>query len=118
MAFLSRFHIVDVDLDIAGGLTETLLRSLLTATLPDSDPAVAAATWNELITLAVTDAGRAMSYTREKLPRHLLEHHDRLTGYSAGVARLLEDTRVVEMDSNDHRRQDDNRSSRATRTAL
>jgi hypothetical protein len=93
--FLSCFHIIDVDLNVGGGLTETLLRSLLTATLPDNDPAAAASTWNELVALAVSDAGRAMSYTREKLPRNLLEHHNRLTGYSAGVARLLEDTRVV-----------------------
>jgi hypothetical protein len=93
--FLSRFHIVDLDLDVAGGFTETMMRSLLAATVAESDPVLASATWNELITLALSDAGRAMSYTREKLPHGLLERHQKPTGYPSGVLRLVQDTRVV-----------------------
>jgi hypothetical protein len=66
--FLRRFHVVDLDLNVAGGLTETMMRSLLAATLPDGDANAADATWKELVTLALSDAGCAMSYTRERLP--------------------------------------------------
>jgi len=93
--FLTRFHVVDLDLNVPGGMTETMMRSLLAATLPDGDPNAAHATWNELVTLALSEAGSAMSYTREKLPLHLLQRHGRPTGYLTGVVRLLEDTEVV-----------------------
>ena len=95
--FLSRFHVVDLDLNEAdaNGLTETFMRSLLRLTLPDNDPKMADATWNELITLALSDAGRATSYTREKLPEQILKRHGKPTGFSNGVALLLEHTRVV-----------------------
>ena len=62
--FLRRFHVVDLDLNVAGGFTETMLRTLLAATLPDEDASAVDATWNELVSLALSDAGRAMSYTR------------------------------------------------------
>lgn len=93
--FLCRFHVVDLDLNVTGGLTETMMRSLIAATLPDGDPSIANATWNELVTLALSDAGSAMSYTREKLPPHILQRHSKATGYPIGVSRLLEDTQVV-----------------------
>jgi hypothetical protein len=93
--FLRRFHVVDLDLNIAGGFTETMMRSLLVATLPDGDANAADATWKELVTLALSDAGCATSYTRESLPTHLLQRHGEATGFSNGVSRLLEDTRVV-----------------------
>jgi hypothetical protein len=71
------------------------MRSLLTVTTADGDPAAAEATWNELIALALSDAGRATSYTREKLPHHLLRRHERPSGFSNGVSLLLEHTEVV-----------------------
>jgi hypothetical protein len=93
--FLRRFHIVDLDLNVASGFTETMLRSLLAATLPDGDASAVDVTWNELVTLALCDAGRAMSYTRETLPPALLQRHGRATGFSHGVSQLLEDSAVV-----------------------
>jgi hypothetical protein len=95
--FLSRFHVVDLDLNEAdaNGLAETFMRSLLMLTLPDSDANTADATWKELITLALSDAGRATSYTREKLPEHILKRHAKPTGFSNGVGLLLEHTRIV-----------------------
>ena len=93
--FLRRFRVVDLDLNVGSGFTETMLRSLLAATLPDGDASAADATWNELVALALCDAGRATSYTREKLPTDLLQRHGRVTGFSHGVARLLEDSAIV-----------------------
>jgi hypothetical protein len=93
--FLRRFHVVDLDLNVPSGFTETMLRALLAATLPDGDPSAVDATWNELVTTALFDAGRAMSYTREKLPAAILERHARATEYSHGISRLLEDSAVV-----------------------
>lgn len=93
--FLRRFHVVDLDLNVPSGSTETLLRALLAATLPDGDPSAVDATWNELVTTALFDAGRAMSYTREKLPAAILQRHARVTEYSHGISRLLEDSAVV-----------------------
>ena len=94
-SFLCRFHVVDLDLNVGAGLTETMMRSLIAATLPDGDSSIANATWNELVTLALSDGGSAMSYTREKLPQHILQRHSKATGYPIGVSRLLEDTQVV-----------------------
>jgi hypothetical protein len=92
--FLSRFHIVDLDLDTSNGMTETMMRSLLAATRSD-DSTPAEATWNELIVLVETGAGRAMSFTREKLPGHLLQRHSKSTGFSTGVLRLIDDSKIV-----------------------
>ena len=72
-----------------------MLRSLLATTLPDGDPTAVDATWNELVTLALGDAGSAMSYTRETLPPALLQRHGRATGFSRGVSQLLEDSTVL-----------------------
>ena len=83
-----------LDLNTVDGVTETIMRSLLAATLPD-DPTTSEATWNELIALALSDAGRAMSFPREKLPQHLLRRHSKITGFSTGVSRLIEDTELV-----------------------
>ena len=44
--FLRRFHVVDLDLNVESGFIETMLRSLLAATLPDGDASAADATWN------------------------------------------------------------------------
>jgi hypothetical protein len=93
--FLRRFHVVDLDLDVASGFTETMMRTLLAATQPDGDASAVDATWNELVTIALSDAGRAMSYTREALPPAILQHHGRATEFSHGVSRLLEDSVVV-----------------------
>lgn len=93
--FLRHFHVVDLDLNVAGGFTETMVRTLLAATLPDGDASVVDATWNELVALALTDASRAMSYTREALPPAILQRHGRATEFSHGVSRLLEDSTVV-----------------------
>lgn len=93
--FLRCFQVVDLDLNVANGFTETMLRALLAATLPDGDPSAVDATWNELVATALFDAGRAMSYTREKLPAAILQRHARATEYSHGISRLLEDSGVV-----------------------
>lgn len=93
--FLRRFGIIDLDLNVTHGIIETLLRTLLAATLPDDTPEAVDATWNELLAMALNDAGSAMSYTRETLPRVLLERHSRATKYSQGVSRVLEDSEVV-----------------------
>jgi hypothetical protein len=93
--FLRRFQIVDLDLNVESGFTETMLRSLLAATQPDADASAADATWNELVTLALSEAGRAMSYSREALPPAVLQRHARATEFSHGVSRLLEDSSVV-----------------------
>jgi hypothetical protein len=93
--FLCRFHIADLDLDNTNGMTETMLRSLLAATLPEGDPAIANETWTELVSLALETAGSAMSFTLEKLPSHMIQRHRKVTGYPIGVARLLEDTQIV-----------------------
>ena len=53
------------------------------------------ATWNELVTISLGDAGSATSYTREALPPVLLQRHARATGFPSGVSRLLEDSAVV-----------------------
>lgn len=93
--FLRRFRVVDLDLDQPSGFTETMLRTLLAATLPEDDSNAVDATWNELVTTALSDTGRAMSYTREELPAAILQRHARATEYSHGVSRLLEDSAVV-----------------------
>jgi hypothetical protein len=93
--FLRRFHVVDLDLNVERGFTETMLRTLLAATLPDHDASAADATWHELVATSLGDAGRATSYTRETLPPALLQRHGRATEFSRGVARLLEDSAVV-----------------------
>jgi hypothetical protein len=93
--FLCRFRVVDLDLNISGGATETWMRSLLVATLPDGDAGMANATWNEFLALALSEAGSAMSFTREKLPRHILQQHSKATGYPIGISRLLENSQVV-----------------------
>ena len=93
--FLRRFQVVDFDLNVEGGLTEVMMRTLLTVTLPDEDASAVDATWNELVTIALCDAGRAKSYTRETLPPAILQRHGQTTGFSHGVSRLLEDSAVV-----------------------
>lgn len=93
--FLRRFRVVDLDLNVDGGFTETMVRTLLAATLPDGDASAVDATWNELVTIALSDAGRAMSYTREVLPPAILQRHGRATEFSHVVSRLLEDSTVV-----------------------
>jgi hypothetical protein len=92
--FLSRFHVVDIDFDMPNGMTETLMRSLLAATQCD-DSIPPEVTWNELIVLAQSEAGRAMSFIRESLPDHLLQRHGKMTGFTTGVSRLIEDGKVV-----------------------
>ena len=93
--FLRRFHVVDLDLNVASGFTETMVRSLLAATLPDGDASAVDATWNELVTTALCDAGSAMSYTRETLPPAILQRHSKATGFSHGVTRLVNYTAIV-----------------------
>lgn len=95
--FLCHFHMVSLDLNDpdASGLTETLMRSLLAATTTDGDAAAAEATWQELTNLTASDAGRAMSYTREKLPAHILERHGKATGFSSGISSLIEHSQIV-----------------------
>src|SRR5690606_20285601 len=93
--FLRRFHVVDLDLNVPSGFNETMLRALLDATLPDNDPSAVDATWNELVATALSDAGKAMSYTREALPPAVLQRHGRATEYCHGISRLLEDSAVV-----------------------
>jgi len=93
--FLRRFHVVDYDLNDEGGTMETILRTLLAATLPDTDPSAADATWNELVVLALSGAGKAASYSRENLPPHLLQRHSKATGFSRGISRLIEDSTIV-----------------------
>lgn len=93
--FLRRFQVVDLDLNIEGGFTEMMIRTLLAATLPEDDASSVDATWNELVTIALSDAGRAMSYTREALPSAILQRHRQPTEFSRGVSRLLEDSAVV-----------------------
>ena len=94
--FLCRFHVADFDLNIANGLTETMLRALLSATLPDGDKSTVDATWNELIVIALIDAGGAMSYSRERLPTGILQRHGRSNEFSHGISRLLENSAIVE----------------------
>ena len=95
--FLRRFHVVTFDLNNADavGITETLMRSLLIAATENSDAATAELTWKELIALAAADAGRAMSYTRDKLPAPILKRHQKATGFSSGISRLSEHTEIV-----------------------
>lgn len=93
--FLRCYQAIDLDLNVAGGFAETMLRSLLVATLPDGNRAAADTTWNELIVLALADAGSARSLTRETLPQALLRLHTKATGFSHGISRLLEDSAVV-----------------------
>jgi len=95
--FLCRLHIVDLDLNDsdARGLTETFMRALLAATTADGDAAAAESTWRELINLAASDAGRAMSYTRDKLPAHIIKRHERPTGFSSGISLLIEHSEIV-----------------------
>lgn len=93
--FLTRFNVVDLDLNVECGFTETLLHSLLTVTARDGSPSSAHATWNELHACAAAKSGSAASFTLAKLPEHLRERHDRTSGFPAGVNRLLEDTKVV-----------------------
>lgn len=94
--FLRRFQVVDLDLNIEGGFTEVMMRTLLAATLPEADARDVDATWNELVTTALSDAGRANSYTREALPSAILQRHGRPTEFSHGVSRLLEDSAIVD----------------------
>lgn len=89
------FQVVDLDLNVEGGFTETMMRTLLASTLPDEDSSAVDATWNELVAIALSDAGRARSYTRDSLPSAVLQRHDRPTEFSHGVSRLLEDSVVV-----------------------
>jgi len=93
--FLTHFNVVDLDLNIECGVTETLMRSLLVVTAHDGNPASATATWNELHAIAAAKSGNAASFTVEKIPEHLRQRHDRASGYPTGITRLLEDTRVV-----------------------
>ena len=93
--FLCRFNVVDCDLNVEHGFSETMMRSLLAVTTHDKNPATADATWNALYVLTATRTGAASSYTHAKLPEPLLQQHSQTSGYPAGVMRLLEDTRVV-----------------------
>jgi len=78
-----------------GGVTETMMRSLLVITSRDRNPGDANATWAELCVLAATKTGTAASYTLEKLPLPIRQRHDQASGYPTGITRLLEDTSVV-----------------------
>lgn len=93
--FLRHYQVVDLDLNVTGGIAETMLQSLLAATLPDRNQAEADTTWKELMVLALHEAGNARSFTRESLPPRLLQRHARATGFSHGIARLLKDSEVV-----------------------
>jgi Novel STAND NTPase 1 len=93
--FLRCFQVVDIDLNVTGGFAETMMRSLLVTTSLDSDAGVADATWNELVTMALVDAGSAKSYVRETLPSNLLQRHSKASRFSNGVSLLLEDSRIV-----------------------
>lgn len=93
--FLRHFHVLTLDLDVPHGMTETLIRSLLTASTPNRDSEAAESTWNELIIAALRNAGAATSFRREDLPKTTLERQNRPTGFSTGIARLQEDTKIV-----------------------
>ena len=93
--FLRRFPVYDLDFETPNGLAETMIRSILMASLPTGEARLAEATWNELIVASLRNAGAAASYLREQLPDSVLQRHTRLTGFSGGVSRLLEDTAIV-----------------------
>ena len=93
--FLNRFDVLDLDLNVDNGIVETLLRSLLAVTAHNGDASSANATWNELRACAATRMRSATTFTFAKLPEHLRQQHDKANDYSAGIARLLEDTRIV-----------------------
>jgi hypothetical protein len=93
--FLRHFHVLTLDLDVTNGMAETLIRSLLTASTPNGDPAVAESTWNELITVALRRAGTATSFLRENLPKTTLDRHSRPNSFPISVARLRETSRSL-----------------------
>lgn len=93
--FLRCLNVVDIDIAQIGGVSEVLIKALLAATNRDQNPDTAESTWNELVTLASNSSGNASSFTRELLPKSLLEKHDQLSGFGRGLNRLLEDTLVV-----------------------
>src|ERR1035437_928986 len=76
-------------------MTETLMRSLVIVTAHDGNPASATAPWNALHAIAAAKSGNAASFTVAKIPEHVPQRHNRASGYPAGIARLIEDTRVV-----------------------
>ena len=84
--FLRRFQVYDLDFETSNGLAETMIRSILMASLPNGDARLAEATWNELIVASLRSAGAAASYLREQLPDSVLQRHTRLTGFSEGVS--------------------------------
>lgn len=92
--FLNRFDVLDLDLNMEGGFSEAMLRSLLRITATDNDSA-SDGTWSELYALAAASAKKAASFPYSKLPEHLRKRHSPNKGCSAGVNRLLEDTNIV-----------------------
>jgi hypothetical protein len=59
--FLRRFRVFDLDFEITNDLAETMIRSILMASLPNGEAHLAEATWNELIVASVRNAGAVVS---------------------------------------------------------
>jgi hypothetical protein len=74
--FLRTLHILPYDLGTATAQTEALVKSMLAATAIGHDKlAVATASWNSLVKLAVESMGIARSFRREELPEELRASH-------------------------------------------
>lgn len=87
--FLRVWDFAVLDFHTPSGVSEALIKSLLSASGDGTDPGT---TWNVLFNLAVKDAGRARSFSWAELPEDLRTQH-RIP--SATMRDTLEQLRVV-----------------------
>ncbi len=103
-SFLRVIHVLSFDLATSTRQTEAWIRTLLSHTSSEPDPAGAASTtWSDLLDLAATAKSTASSLRRDQLPERMLQRHaevasaatsslETLSEHSATIMRRLSRT--------------------------
>jgi hypothetical protein len=87
-SFLRALHVLSLDLHSSTRQTEAHIKSVLAHSVTDGDPVVvAAASWNELVSVASVAMAEARTLRRSDLPAALLERH---TPISTNEQRVLQ----------------------------
>jgi hypothetical protein len=96
-SFLRVLHVLSLDLQSSTRQTEANIKSLLAHSVTDGDAVlVAAASWNELVSIASTAMAAAQTFRRTHLPAALQERHTPISTNEQRVLRALEaHTRII-----------------------
>ena len=90
--FLKVLHVLSLDLHSSTRQTEAHIKSLLAHTVTDGDAvAGAAASWNELVSVATRAMAEARTLHRDDLPTALQERHAPISTNEQRVLRALKD---------------------------